>query len=108
MQILWKPLFAGDSEIDQLYKIFQMMGTPNEQNWPGVSQLPDFGLKFPNWKAQMLPSVIVKYQDNLLDLFQQIMILDPYKRISAKNAMRHSFFQNIEPVAHVSLPLDSL
>jgi len=24
-----KPLFAGDSEIDQLYKIFQGLGTPN-------------------------------------------------------------------------------
>ena len=23
-----KPLFPGDSEIDQLYKIFQVMGTP--------------------------------------------------------------------------------
>ena len=29
-------------EIDELYKIFQIMGTPNEQTWPGVSQLPDF------------------------------------------------------------------
>ena len=29
-------------EIDELYKIFQVMGTPNEQIWPGVSQLPDY------------------------------------------------------------------
>ncbi|XP_055306681.1 cyclin-dependent kinase 2 isoform X2 [Sitodiplosis mosellana] len=105
--ILRKPLFAGDSEIDQLYKIFQMMGTPNEQIWPGVSQMPDFGLKFPSWKPQQLPSLIVKYKDkDFLDLFRHIMVLDPGRRISAKNATQHSFFRNIEPVTYVSLPLD--
>ena len=25
-----KPLFEGDSEIDQLYRIFRILGTPNE------------------------------------------------------------------------------
>lgn len=70
-QILRKPLFAGDSEIDQLYKIFQSMGTPNEQIWPGVSQLADFGLRFPNWKPQPLPSAIARHPDkDLKDLFK--------------------------------------
>lgn len=100
-------MFAGDSEIDQLYKIFQMMGTPNEQTWPGVSQLPDFGIKFPNWKPQPFPQPIVKYQiKEVLDLLQKIVVLDPYKRISAKNAMQHPIFSNIEPVTYVSLPID--
>lgn len=103
-------MFAGDSEIDQLYKIFQTMGTPNEQIWPGVTQLPDFGTKFPNWKPQSVSNLIVKrLQDkNLSDLFVQIMVLDPYKRISAKNAMQHPFFCNVETVSHVPLPVDSV
>jgi serine/threonine protein kinase len=25
-----RPLFAGDSELDQLYRIFRILGTPNE------------------------------------------------------------------------------
>jgi hypothetical protein len=29
-------------EIDELYKIFQVLGTPSEAVWPGVSHLPDF------------------------------------------------------------------
>lgn len=37
-----RPLFPGDSEIDQLFRIFRYMGTPNESIWPGVSELPDF------------------------------------------------------------------
>lgn len=106
-QIQRKPLFAGDSEIDQLYKIFQVMGTPNEQTWAGVSQLPDFGLKFPNWKAQPLPKAITKQQDrHLIDLFKKIMVLDPYKRISAKSAMQHPYFNHVEPVTSVNLPSD--
>lgn len=84
-----------------------MMGTPNEQIWPGVSQLPDFGLKFPSWKPQQFPISIVKYQDiDFIDLFRQIMVLDPGKRISAKNAIQHNFFLQIEPITHVPLPLD--
>lgn len=38
-------LFAGDSEIDQLFKIFRVLGTPTEETWPGVSQLS--GITFP-------------------------------------------------------------
>lgn len=34
-------------EIDELYKIFQVLGTPNDQNWPGVSQLPEYQASMP-------------------------------------------------------------
>lgn len=44
-----KPLFCGDSEIDQIFKIFRIMGTPKECIWPGVNSLPDFKATFPRW-----------------------------------------------------------
>jgi hypothetical protein len=47
-----KPLFMGDSEIDQIFKIFQLHGTPTEQTWPGVNSLPDFKPTFPQFKVQ--------------------------------------------------------
>ena len=37
-----RPLFQGDSEIDQLFRIFRVLRTPTEDLWPGVTQLPDF------------------------------------------------------------------
>lgn len=37
-----KPLFEGECEIGQLFKIFQVLGTPNEAVWPGVTSLPEF------------------------------------------------------------------
>lgn len=34
-----KVLFAGNSETDQLQKIFGLLGAPNDEVWPGWSQL---------------------------------------------------------------------
>ena len=62
-----KPLFPGDSEIDQLFRIFRLLGTPDETIWPGVTQLQDFNSSFPSWEvpknfADILPDLKVKYQ----------------------------------------------
>jgi hypothetical protein len=41
----------GDSEIDQIFKIFKILGTPHETNWPEALKLPDFKPTFPRWKG---------------------------------------------------------
>ena len=33
-----RALFNGDSEIDQLYRIFRILGTPTNTIWPGVEK----------------------------------------------------------------------
>lgn len=35
------PIFPGEGEIDQMTKIFRMLGAPNESIWPGSSMLPN-------------------------------------------------------------------
>jgi cyclin-dependent kinase 2 len=35
-----RALFPGDSEIDELYKIFRVLGTPSDATWPGTLQVP--------------------------------------------------------------------
>ncbi len=42
---LKKPLFRGDTDIDQLSKIFGIRGTPSNETWPNVQKLPNF-IKF--------------------------------------------------------------
>lgn len=37
-----RPLFPGSDVDDQLKRIFKQLGTPNEENWPAVSTLPDY------------------------------------------------------------------
>uniref|UniRef100_M1BLC9 cyclin-dependent kinase n=1 Tax=Solanum tuberosum TaxID=4113 RepID=M1BLC9_SOLTU len=53
-----QPLFPGDSEIDELFKIFRVVGTPNEDTWPGVTSLPDYKSTFPKWPPKDLATVV--------------------------------------------------
>lgn len=34
--------FPGETDLDQLGKIFQALGTPNQDTWPGCAALPQF------------------------------------------------------------------
>jgi len=49
-----RALFPGDSEIDQIFKVFQVMGTPSDVNWPNGTKLPDYKATFPAWKTNQL------------------------------------------------------
>merc|ERR1712013_701429 len=91
-----KPLFQGDSEIDQLFKIFRILGTPNEQSWPGVTQLPDYKPTFPQWKELLLEDIIKNVSPAALDLLTQCLRFDPSKRISAKAALDHHYFSDLD------------
>ncbi|KAJ8255241.1 hypothetical protein GJAV_G00202670 [Gymnothorax javanicus] len=87
-----RPLFPGDSEIDQLFRIFKTLGTPNEEVWPGVSQLPDYKARFPRWGPQDLSKITPKLQPSGLDLLLQLLHYDPLQRVSAKAALTHDYF----------------
>ncbi|CAK7328588.1 unnamed protein product, partial [Dovyalis caffra] len=63
-----KPLFPGDSEIDELFKIFRILGTPNEDTWPGVTSLPDFKSAFPKWPSKDLATVAPTLEKAGVDL----------------------------------------
>ena len=79
------PLFPGDSEIDQLFRIFRTLGTPDETSWPGVSKLPDFKSQFPRWEPQGLDLILSRtLSDQGKDLFKKLLVYDPAKRMGAK------------------------
>ena len=86
------PLFPGDSEIDQLFRIFRTKGTPTEQIWPGVGKLPDMKDKFPRWTPQNLARIVSRLNDKGTDLFSKMLIFSPSKRITASKALRHPYF----------------
>ena len=54
------PLFPGDSEIDEIFRIFRTMGTPNESHWPGVTALPDYKMTFPQWRRNRIQDIAPK------------------------------------------------
>ncbi|CAK8683000.1 cyclin-dependent kinase 2-like [Clavelina lepadiformis] len=90
-----KTLFPGDSEIDQLFRIFRTLGTPSEDIWPGVTSLPDFKSKFPNWPPQSLSKILPELDEVGCNLLEKMIAYDPTQRISAKSALLHHYFQDV-------------
>ena len=84
-----RPLFTGDSEIDQIFKIFQWLGTPTEATWLGVTKIRDFKLTFPKWAPQPLAKKVTNLDPIGMDLLSKMIVLQPSKRISAKQALMH-------------------
>jgi len=91
-----KPLFPGDSEIGQLFKIFQIMGTPNESTWTGVSKLPDYKNCFPQWKPKDFGDIVASLGSEGLDLLSKFLEMDPEKRITIEEALSHNFFDEVK------------
>jgi cyclin-dependent kinase len=91
------PLFSGDSEIQQLLQIFKILGTPTEETWPGVGRLRDWH-EFPQWKPQDFAKIFPDLENQGLDLLKRMLAFDPAKRISAKEALSHSYFNKMDKI----------
>jgi len=91
-----RPLFHGDSEIDQLFRIFRTLRTPTEEIWPGVSQFPDYKPTFPNWSKENLEGATKNMDDDALDLLRKSLVYDPAKRITARALLTHPYFDDLD------------
>jgi cyclin-dependent kinase 1 len=92
-----RPLFHGDSEIDQLFRIFRTLTTPSEDVWPGVTTMPDYKPTFPNWRENTLrENVKLMHDEQALDLLKAMLVYDPARRISAKAALLHPYFLDLD------------
>ena len=89
------PLFPGDSEIDQLFRIFRQLGTPSEGDWSGVTALVDYKHTFPQWSPQPLSSVRGLTDPLAIDLLEKMLVYEPSRRISAREALSHPYFDEI-------------
>ncbi|GAA5988293.1 hypothetical protein JCM10908_002152 [Rhodotorula pacifica] len=92
--ILREPLLPGRGEIDQVNKIFKLLGRPTEEMWPGFRKLPN--AKSFNVEAAQPYSALSRTFRYLtqagLDLIQKLLTYDPEKRITAEEALRHPYF----------------
>ena len=93
------PLFPGINDIDQLYRVFQGLGTPTTTNWPLANQLPDFDkASFPHMEP-LSPKILLPQatNDELNFLFNHFIILDPLKRGPAKSILENEYFKSQLP-----------
>ncbi|NXN91934.1 CDK3 kinase, partial [Rhinopomastus cyanomelas] len=92
-----RALFPGDSQIDQLFRIFRTLGTPTEATWPGVTQLPDYKRDFPRWARKEMKEIVPKLDRDGRNLLVELLLYDPSRRISAKAALNHQYFFQRSP-----------
>ncbi|WVY90378.1 hypothetical protein V8G54_035892 [Vigna mungo] len=88
-------LFPGDSEFQQLIHIFKMLGTPTEDQWPGVTSLRDWHV-YPRWEPQSLARNVPTLGPDGVDLLSKMLKYNPSERISAKAALDHPYFDSLD------------
>ncbi|CAK9871795.1 unnamed protein product [Sphagnum jensenii] len=89
------PLFPGDSELQQLLHIFRLLGIPTEEVWPGVSTLRDWH-DYPHWQPQNISRVVPDLDPQGVNLLSSMLQINPAKHISAKAALQHAFFDDLD------------
>ncbi|XP_040417385.1 LOW QUALITY PROTEIN: cyclin-dependent kinase 15 [Cygnus olor] len=96
-----QPVFAGTSGTpEQLEKIWEVLGVPTEDTWPGLSKLPSYK---PELVASRRPQRLRVICDRLSrvpaaeDLASGMLTAFPLWQISAQNALLHGFFSPLPP-----------
>ncbi|KAJ1452572.1 cyclin-dependent kinase 2-like protein [Pelagophyceae sp. CCMP2097] len=89
-----RPLFPGDSEIDELFRIFRVCGTPDDDSWPGVSSLPNHRGEFPKWKPQLMQCAVPDLADDAsaISLLRTMLTYAPAQRVTCRQALEADYF----------------
>lgn len=91
------PLFPGQSVLDQLGRIFRVLGTPNADTWPRVKDMPDWNkVCFEQTPGTGLEEKLSGGKDqwsNAEELLSSMLSLDPCRRPSAQQCLDHASMQ---------------
>jgi cell division cycle 2-like len=106
-------MMQGQGELDQIDKIFSMLGAPTEESWPDFSSLPS--AKIFRWRNASSTRTVsnglrtlfpinppphykqIFLDGNGFDLLTKLLILNPKDRITAKEALQHPYFKEGVP-----------
>ena len=95
-----RPLFPGTSEIDQIYKICSVLGTPSSSDWSQGQQLAtSMNFKFPRFSPTHLSQVLgSRVGARGISLIYSTLTWNPAWRSSAQETLKHSYFRvNSQP-----------
>lgn len=81
---LLRPLFPGNSEVDQMYKICAVLGSPSQYDWPdGFRLAAKMNFTFPKFVPTSLSALIPGANHDAIDLMSKMFSFDASKRPTA-------------------------
>jgi len=92
--LLKRPLMRGTTELEQLSKIWKLVGTPTAATWPGHDKLPIFKqLNTERWPIEgALDKTLRDVPKMAKSLLVSMLALNPANRLSAAAALDHDYF----------------
>ncbi|XP_029031833.1 serine/threonine-protein kinase ICK-like isoform X2 [Betta splendens] len=88
-----RPLFPGSSEVDTIFKICQVLGTPKKNDWPEGYQLASaMNFRWPQCVPTNLKTLIPNASPEAIHLMTDLLQWDPKKRPASAQALRYSYF----------------
>lgn len=98
-------LLPGSSDLDQLSKIFDVFGTPSQENWPNHHLLPDY-VEFRFCPGIPLRDIFTAAGNDLIELLNGMFNICPTRRLTATQALQLPYFSNEPaPTPPLNLPL---
>lgn len=88
-----RPLFPGSSEVDTIFKICQVLGTPKKNDWPeGFHLASAMNFRWPQFFPSNLKTLIPNASPEAIHLMTDLLQWDPKKRPASAQALRYSYF----------------
>uniref|UniRef100_A0A8L0DPQ6 non-specific serine/threonine protein kinase n=1 Tax=Oncorhynchus mykiss TaxID=8022 RepID=A0A8L0DPQ6_ONCMY len=89
-----RPLFPGNSEVDEIFKICQVLGTMKKMDWPeGYNLAASMNFRFPQCVPTSLRLLVPNASNEALVLMRDMLQWNPEKRPTAIQALRYLYFQ---------------
>ncbi|XP_048796615.1 serine/threonine-protein kinase MAK isoform X1 [Lagopus muta] len=89
-----RPLFPGTSEVDEIFKICQVLGTPKKSDWPeGYHLSSAMNFRFPQCVPISLKTLIPNASSEAIQLMSDMLNWNPKKRPTASQALKYPYFQ---------------
>ncbi|KAK4411028.1 Cell division control protein 2 [Sesamum angolense] len=86
------PLFDGSTVLHILAKAFRYLGIPTEEMWPGVTAMYPLLPYHKNSDGQELREMLPDLEPEGFDLLLKMLCVAPGRRITAKAALKHPYF----------------
>ncbi|XP_071961927.1 MAPK/MAK/MRK overlapping kinase-like [Antedon mediterranea] len=91
-----RPLFPGSNEVDQIAKIHETLGTPEPTVLNKLrNKTRGLNFNFPQKKGSGLERMLSHASPESVELIYQCCTYDPDDRITAKQALKHSYFKEL-------------